>query len=361
MKTMSKRFRTLLGGGLILLFSLVAISYAGAQTCVQPPSGLVSWWPGDGNADDIQNGNDGTLQNGATFAAGMVGQAFSFDGVDDYVDLGNWFNLQTFTIDLWVKAGASQVAFADIIDNNHNDFRSWVVQYDNVGSQYHWGAATGGSCCVGFALTPGVWQHLAITRDPNHVSRVYLDGALVGSAAGAGPIAYDGTQFLRLARWGGGGRNWDGQLDEVEIYNRALSEKEIKAIFDAGSVGKCKVIVVIDIKPGEFPNDINPRSRGRIDVAILTTDATDNTTAFDATTVDPDTVRFGRTGTEAAPVQDTPEDVDVDGDGDIDRVLQFNTQATGILCGDTSATLTGQTFDGQTIHGTDSIQTVGCK
>jgi len=138
-----------------------------------------------GRANDIQDGNHGTLQNGVTFAPGMVGQAFSFDGVDDYVDLGNWFNLQTFTIDLWVKAGASQVAHADIIDNNHTDFRSWHLNHT------HWGAATGGSCCVGFTLTPGVWQHLAITRDTNRMSRVYLDGALVGSAPNASQVDTD--------------------------------------------------------------------------------------------------------------------------------------------------------------------------
>jgi hypothetical protein len=75
MKTMSKRFTMLLGEGLILLFSLIAVSQAGVETCVQPPSGLVSWWPGDGNAEDIVDGNDGVLQNGATFADGKVGQA----------------------------------------------------------------------------------------------------------------------------------------------------------------------------------------------------------------------------------------------------------------------------------------------
>ncbi len=69
---MNNRFKTLLGGGLTVLFSLVAISHAGAQTCVQPPSELVSWWPGDGNADDIQNGNDATLQNGAAEPAGLL-------------------------------------------------------------------------------------------------------------------------------------------------------------------------------------------------------------------------------------------------------------------------------------------------
>ena len=88
-------------------------------------------------------------------------------------------------------------------------------------------------------------------------------------------------------------------------------------------------------------------------MAILTTDS------FDATTVDPTTVRFGATGTEAAPVQAALEDVDLD--GDTDMILHFNTQDTGIQCGDTSASLTGETFSGQAIEGSDSIRTAGCK
>ena len=111
--------------------------------------------------------------------------------------------------------------------------------------------------------------------------------------------------------------------------------------------------VDIDVKPGSFPNSINPRSEGLIPVAILTMDT------FDATTVDPTTVLFGATGTEAVPVHSALEDVD--GDGDTDIILQFKTEATGIQCGDTSASLTGQTIRGQTIAGSDSIKTVGCK
>ncbi len=111
--------------------------------------------------------------------------------------------------------------------------------------------------------------------------------------------------------------------------------------------------VAIDITPGSFPNSINPHSRGVVPVAILTTGT------FDASTVDTNTVRFGRTGTEAAAVHSALEDVD--GDGDIDLILQFNTQDTGIVCGDTSASPTGQTFGGQAIEGSDSIRTVPCK
>jgi len=109
----------------------------------------------------------------------------------------------------------------------------------------------------------------------------------------------------------------------------------------------------IDIKPGSDPNRINPKKKGVIPVAILTTDS------FDAATVDETTVLFGPTGTEAAPVHSALEDVD--GDGDTDMILHFKTQDTGIRCGDTSASLTGETFSGQALEGSDSIKTVGCK
>jgi probable HAF family extracellular repeat protein len=113
------------------------------------------------------------------------------------------------------------------------------------------------------------------------------------------------------------------------------------------------LIVVIDIQPGSDPASINPKSNGKIPVAILTTDT------FDATTVNAATVRFGKTGKEALPVQVAVEDVN--GDGRPDLLLTFNIQATGITCGATSASLTGETQSRQAITGTDAIQTVGCK
>jgi glucose/arabinose dehydrogenase len=111
--------------------------------------------------------------------------------------------------------------------------------------------------------------------------------------------------------------------------------------------------VTIDIKPGSFPNSIDPRSKGVIPVAILTT------ATFDAATVEASTVRFGATGHEAAPRHFALEDVNRDGRADL--VLQYRTQLTGIVCGTTSATLTGTTIDGVTLTGTDSVRTVGCR
>jgi hypothetical protein len=113
------------------------------------------------------------------------------------------------------------------------------------------------------------------------------------------------------------------------------------------------VLIAIDIKPGSIPNSINPRSKGVIPVAILTTDT------FDATTVDPLSFAFGPNG--AVEVHGPGHIEDADGDGDLDLILHFSTRDTGIQCGDTSASLTVETFGGQAIQGTDSINTVGCK
>lgn len=113
------------------------------------------------------------------------------------------------------------------------------------------------------------------------------------------------------------------------------------------------ITVSVDIKPETASNAIDPKSNGKIPVAILTTDA------FDAATVAPATVTFGKTGTEAAPWKYALEDVN--GDGRLDLMLHFETQKTGLACGDTKALLKGKTQSGRAIKGEDSIQTVGCK
>ena len=108
-----------------------------AAVCVTPPSGLVSWWPGDGSANDIVDLNDGTLQNGATFAPGKVGQAFSLDGTDDYVsvpDQSDWtLGDDEFTIDLWVNFKEIPIR-APFVDHNEGpgETNKWIFWYDDI-------------------------------------------------------------------------------------------------------------------------------------------------------------------------------------------------------------------------------------
>jgi hypothetical protein len=110
--------------------------------------------------------------------------------------------------------------------------------------------------------------------------------------------------------------------------------------------------VAIDIKPGELPNSINPKSNGKIPVAILSAPGFDATARVDATSL-----RFGRTGNEPSLVFCTSTE-DVNRDGLLDLVCHFATESTGFQAGDTQGVLTGKTVGGTPIRGTDAIQIV---
>lgn len=107
----------------------------------------------------------------------------------------------------------------------------------------------------------------------------------------------------------------------------------------------------IDIRPNG-PNQININGNGSVPVAILTTPD------FDAAMVDVSTVRFGPAN---APVWGNTQFKDVDKDGDTDLLVHFRARDTGIACGATSATLTGETMGGQPFSGSDSVNVLGCK
>jgi len=106
----------------------------------------------------------------------------------------------------------------------------------------------------------------------------------------------------------------------------------------------------IDIRPWSDTNPVNPFSRGVIPVAILGSET------FDAETVDPGTLAFGRNG--ATPAHAAGGHAwDVNGDGLTDLLSHYRTQETGIAIGDTEACVTGETFDGVPLEGCDHIKT----
>jgi hypothetical protein len=218
--------------------------------CIPPPSGLVSWWPGDNSAIDIAGNNNGTLMNGATFAPGMVGQAFSFDGVDDYVNVGNLSLPITFTIDAWIKPVVTvDLQWILAKDNPSANQRSFFFYLDNAGvlglfvrngNGQDTFYETGSSAAV-----VGEWTHVAAVYDGNATAgqkiKFYVNGQSMAATYFSGVGGTPETNSVDTLI----GKHpvypsFNGLIDEVEIFNRALSQAEIQAIYNAGSAGKCR-------------------------------------------------------------------------------------------------------------------------
>lgn len=221
--------------------------------CVSPPPGIVSWWSGDGNANDILGTHHGTPQNGATFAPGIVGQAFSLDGVDDHVQFGEVLSGLSggFTLDAWIQTTAT-VGNKAIIAKYWTTGSSWIIR-TNESDPRKVDFTVCNPSCESFSadavqlvstsnINDGAWHFIAATFDGT-TQRLYIDGTLEASGTITNPAWTDNHHFCIGGFCDASGNSFltfSGLIDEPEIFNRALSAAEIQAIFNAGSAGKCK-------------------------------------------------------------------------------------------------------------------------
>jgi Tol biopolymer transport system component len=159
-------------------------------------------------------------------------------------------------------------------------------------------------------------------------------------------INIDGTEIIQLTDGlcNDDRASYSQNAHEI-LYRRMPLESEPYQLV----IKRIVKLIEIDIKPCSLPNPINLKSKGKITVAILTTDD------FDASTVDPVTIEFAG----ASPLKWHLSDVDLD--GDIDLVLHFKTQELELTNDSIEATLTGETFDSKQIIGTDSVRIVPLK
>jgi hypothetical protein len=210
--------------------------------CDPLPSGMVGWWSGEGNANDIVGPNNGTLQGDATYAAGKVGQAFRFDGTGDYVSVPGTFGGGTeATVDAWVKVDAlttENPSIQAIVSSTSSEFIHFQLSNNTSGFVVAVYTNTGSfSLPIPTESPLGAWRHIAVTVKSGD-SHIYVNGVQTGSS-GATFGTITPTSNLRIGSGSGGARFFHGEIDEVEIFNRALSATEIADIYNAGSIGKC--------------------------------------------------------------------------------------------------------------------------
>jgi hypothetical protein len=214
------------------------------SNCAADPSGMVAWWPGNGNANDIQGINNGTLIGGATFASGIVGQAFSLNGSTAYVqvpDSSLWaFGTNNFTIELWANFRSPGSSFQPLVghDPGNGGEPKWIFVLESGFLAFHINGGADGPIYLArasFSPNANQWYHLAVERNGS-LYTIYVNGVAVGSDSNANVIP---DQATPLTIGEAEGDYFNGLLDEVSIYNRALSASEIQAIHNVGSAGKC--------------------------------------------------------------------------------------------------------------------------
>jgi hypothetical protein len=211
-----------------------------------PRSGLVAFYPFNGNAnDESENNLNGTL-NGPSLTAnrfGTVGRAYNFNGTSDFITMGNPPLLQinnTITLSGWINIDAfketpmmilSKISFSPnrgyLFGSLSNDTRLFTVaHYSSVG-------LTLTNNALGSTISASTWIFFTLTIDGKswkfYQNGVFTHGATVISTVN---ILDTGSQGDLLIGQYGGGDFFDGSIDDIAIYNRALSDTEVTQLYN---------------------------------------------------------------------------------------------------------------------------------
>jgi hypothetical protein len=208
------------------------------------PSDFAFRWTFNNTLEEFTNAADGTFRTGnAAYATGIENEAVVLDGVDDAVDLGN-IDLDPVanevTLSAWFKAdsfdkndGRVLSKATGISENSH----LWMLSTIKSGPNYYvrarlrTGSNTSTYIPASGQIFTGTWYHVALTYGDSLV-KMYLNGNLVGSWTKSGTLGTDNTVGVSIGNQpdGAGDRAFDGLIDDVRIYDRALTASEISEL-----------------------------------------------------------------------------------------------------------------------------------
>ena len=198
---------------------------------------LKDWWKMDETsgtiAYDSAGTSNGTVYGGATWTTGQIGGALGFDGADDYVNCGSGpSNYDNVTVSAWMQT----TTFGTLVSNRYiaGSYGTWYTLFsnlieigDNSQGGYRW-------LTFNTPTLDGLWHHVVYTKDgTNHV--IYVDGAWDQSFTSNADISKSVPLFI--------GKRWtrsysvfplNGKIDDVRIYNRALTEDEVELLYAIG-------------------------------------------------------------------------------------------------------------------------------
>jgi uncharacterized protein (TIGR03437 family) len=254
--------------------------------CAQPPAGMLTWWRGDGDASDRASDHDGALRNTANFSTGFVGQGFSFpppgqpprQGFVEVPDHNRLDFSQSFTIDAWIYLNSYPTELAPIVSKwndigaiNRGYFLAVAanarIRFDISATglftagplENDVGRSTANNTMlVSHSVVPTfAWNHVtAVFDSTNRRMQLYVNGERdngIQTVFTGGPRANNEPLLIGAGDLGSNVRDFvDGIIDEVEIFGRALSDDEVRQIFQARYSGKCTVQPVGTVSAASF-------------------------------------------------------------------------------------------------------------
>ncbi len=294
---------------LLSVLALLAFTFGGtAQTLPSyvPSNGLVGWWPFNGNANDESGNNNNGTVNGATLTAdrfGNAGKAYGFDGTNNYIKYSaSNFPSAERTVSVWffsTNVGIGSSGRAVLGYGGQTCGQSWNMHLDNAGSPNGQNSYEVNTHCNIFSVTSsygtntpnGSWHHWVATTS-SLGTKFYVDGNLIQSAPDfINNTIVEGKDFCigsyTFENGIGAMLNdpnntpWNGSLDDIAIYNRALTQQEITALYQgANTTANCPTFPasltqgLVGYWPfcGNALDESGNNNHGTVNGAMLTTD-----------------------------------------------------------------------------------------
>ncbi|MBD3248539.1 hypothetical protein GF336_00660 [Candidatus Woesearchaeota archaeon] len=187
--------------------------------------------------ENSEYGNDGTLNGIPSWISGKLGDGLDFDGSNDYVSLADdIIETGADSVCAWIYPtgwgeGWSSYGYGRIVDNGNFIFN---INEENEYLQFSSDGASNSAYSGANSISLNTWHHVCATRDSSGDANIYIDGSLSGLSDQNSGTPAAGTSSVYIGDRSSGGRAFDGKIDEVSTWNRALSSLEVSQLYNSG-------------------------------------------------------------------------------------------------------------------------------
>lgn len=198
---------------------------------------LIAYWTGDNTPNDSLGTYNGTLINGATYATGKINNGFSLDGVNDYISvspsLGSSFTSPSNSHSYSFWAYPNVLSENKTIISNGNSGMGTIVAFGGA-NIYIFYAGVGGLYNAGGGFSINTWYHIVITYNGG-VFKMYKNGSLFSTSSVITWTDGVGTSNTYIGSYLNGSGLYNGTIDELGAWSRALTATEVTEIYNAGA------------------------------------------------------------------------------------------------------------------------------